>query len=85
MIAIIESFIIVVGAAGFDTSKYMEAMGGVLQNPEFMTMAEKLGQQIMQVRPDAAAVCMLRHRLICLMHMVLTCLLHQIVAELRMW
>lgn len=37
------------GPAGFDTSKYMEAMGGVLQNPQFMDMAEKLGQQIMQV------------------------------------
>lgn len=37
------------GAAGFDTSKYMEAMGGVLQNPQFMEMAEKLGQQIMHV------------------------------------
>jgi hypothetical protein len=37
------------GPAGFDTSKYMEAMGGVLQNPQFMEMAEKLGQQIMQV------------------------------------
>ncbi len=35
--------------AAFDTSKYMEAMGGVLQNPQFMEMAEKLGQQIMSV------------------------------------
>lgn len=41
------------GAAVFDTSKYMEAMGGVLQNPRFMNMAEKLGQQIMQVCMEA--------------------------------
>ena len=43
------------GPAGFDTSKYMEAMGGVLQNPQFMEMAEKLGQQIMQVRKSGGS------------------------------
>lgn len=33
----------------FDPTKYMDAMTNVLQNPQFMQMAEKLGQQIMQV------------------------------------
>lgn len=38
------------GMPGFDNEAYMKAMGGVLQNPQFMEMAEKLGQQIMSVR-----------------------------------
>jgi hypothetical protein len=38
-----------ISAASFDPSKYMDAMTNVLQNPQFMQMAEKLGQQIMQV------------------------------------
>ena len=37
------------GTPGFDNESYMKAMGGVLQNPQFMEMAEKLGQQIMSV------------------------------------
>ena len=37
------------GPPAFDSTKYMEAMGGVLQNPQFMQMAEQLGQQIMNV------------------------------------
>ncbi len=32
-----------------DPAAYADAMSGVLQNPQFMEMAEKLGQQIMQV------------------------------------
>eukprot|EP00192_Tetraselmis_astigmatica_P014099 CAMPEP_0117672698 /NCGR_PEP_ID=MMETSP0804-20121206/14055_1 /TAXON_ID=1074897 /ORGANISM="Tetraselmis astigmatica, Strain CCMP880" /LENGTH=317 /DNA_ID=CAMNT_0005481341 /DNA_START=82 /DNA_END=1032 /DNA_ORIENTATION=+ len=38
----------------FDPSKYMDAMTNVLQNPQFMQMAEKLGQQIMQQDPMMA-------------------------------
>lgn len=38
------------GAASFDPAQYMQAMSGVLQNPAFMQMAEKLGSQIMQAR-----------------------------------
>ena len=37
------------GAPPVDPANYAEAMSGVLQNPQFMEMAEKLGQQIMQV------------------------------------
>ena len=33
-----------------DPDQYAQAMSGVLQNPQFMQMAEKLGQQIMSVR-----------------------------------
>ncbi len=36
-------------AASPDPSKYFEAMNGMLSNPQFMQMAEKLGQEIMQV------------------------------------
>ena len=32
-----------------DPDQYAQAMSSVLQNPQFMDMAEKLGQQIMQV------------------------------------
>ena len=32
-----------------DPSAYANMMSGVLQNPQFVEMAEKLGQQIMQV------------------------------------
>ena len=34
---------------GMDSAAYAEMMSGVLQNPQFVEMAEKLGQQIMQV------------------------------------
>lgn len=37
------------GAPQIDPEQYASAMTGVLQNPQFMEMAEKLGQQIMQV------------------------------------
>ena len=43
------------GAPPVDPSNYAEAMSGVLQNPQFMEMAEKLGQQIMQVCADPAS------------------------------
>lgn len=33
-----------------DPDQYAQAMSSVLQNPQFMEMAEKLGQQIMTVR-----------------------------------
>lgn len=36
--------------AGVDPAAYTNMMSGVLQNPQFVEMAEKLGQQIMQVR-----------------------------------
>lgn len=40
----------------FDPAQYMQAMSGVLQNPSFMEMAEKLGSQIMQQSPDVMAM-----------------------------
>lgn len=40
------------GMPGFDNEAYMKTMGGVLQNPQFMEMAEKLGQQIMSSDPS---------------------------------
>lgn len=42
------------GGPAFDPSRYMDAMTSVLQNPQFMQMAEKLGQQIMQQDPMMA-------------------------------
>ena len=47
------------GMPGFDNEEYMKAMGGVLQNPQFMQMAEKLGKEIMTVRcsPQLAVAC----------------------------
>lgn len=35
--------------ANFDPTKYMQAMSGMFQNPQFMQMAEKLGQAIISV------------------------------------
>lgn len=37
------------GGASLDPEQYAQAMSSVLGNPEFMQMAEKLGQQIMTV------------------------------------
>ena len=37
------------GMPGMDPGAYSSMMSGVLQNPQFVEMAEKLGQQIMQV------------------------------------
>ena len=37
------------GMPGMDPAAYANMMSGVLQNPQFVEMAEKLGQQIMQV------------------------------------
>ena len=34
--------------AGLDPAAYTDMMSGVMQNPQFVEMAEKLGQQIMQ-------------------------------------
>ena len=38
------------GGPALDPEAYASAMTGVLQNPQFMQMAEQLGQQIMTVR-----------------------------------
>lgn len=40
-----------------DPSKYFEAMNGMLSNPQFMQMAEKLGQEIMKVTPCVCPHC----------------------------
>jgi hypothetical protein len=48
--------------ANFDPSKYMQAMSGMFQNPQFMQMAEKLGQAIIQVRLGAAVGCLRQSR-----------------------
>ena len=39
------------GMPGMDPAAYANMMSGVMQNPQFVEMAEKLGQQIMQVIP----------------------------------
>jgi len=39
-------------AAASDPARYAEAMSSVLGNPDFMNMAERLGQQIMNVRRE---------------------------------
>lgn len=44
------------GAPPVDPANYAEAMSGVLSNPQFMEMAEKLGQQIMQSDPNMASM-----------------------------
>lgn len=43
--------------ANFDPTKYMQAMSGMFQNPQFMQMAEKLGQAIIQVKNSAKLLC----------------------------
>ena len=47
--------------ANFDPTKYMQAMSGMFQNPQFMQMAEKLGQAIIQVRACQSASMLPRH------------------------
>jgi len=43
------------GQPNVDPEQYAQAMAGVLGNPGFMEMAEKLGQQIMSVSPGPAS------------------------------
>ncbi|KAK9835220.1 hypothetical protein WJX81_006603 [Elliptochloris bilobata] len=44
------------GGPALDPDAYAAAMTGVLQNPQFMQMAEQLGQQIMTQDPGMAAM-----------------------------
>lgn len=41
------------GPPAVDPAQYMQAMQGMMQNPEFMAMAERLGSQMMRVRSAA--------------------------------
>jgi hypothetical protein len=61
--------------ANFDPSKYMQAMSGMFQNPQFMQMAEKLGQAIIQVRVVwqrgvAGVVCNIATLCICMLQVL---------------
>lgn len=44
------------GGAAADPARYADAMSSVLGNPEFMAMAERLGQQIMAQDPGMASL-----------------------------
>ena len=55
-------------APPIDPDQYAQAMSSVLQNPQFMEMAEKLGQQIMTVLhqiPGHVSFCMMQMQLYC--------------------
>jgi hypothetical protein len=62
------------GAQGspMDAEKYAAALSNVLQNQNFMEMAEKLGQQIMSVRLPSHVSCAVSTALLCRVSSTLT-------------
>ena len=61
---------------GMDPAAYANMMSGVLQNPQFVEMAEKLGQQIMQVPSAGHVLCPAQNHALCHLrqgHLLLVC------------